>query len=85
MATELAWLIETDGPHYLYLDTIGGLNLFRWTRDANKALRFARKRDAEAAYDGFRKIEPDLFSFPTHQAVMSVEHGWDVEPEKQVV
>lgn len=75
--TEYAWLIETDGPHYLFLDTIGKSDLFRWTRDAHRALRFARKQDAEAAYAGLRRIEPSLFQFPTLQQVNAVEHGWD--------
>jgi hypothetical protein len=74
--TDFAWLIETDGPHYLQVETIGHSSLFRWTRDADKALRFAREADAAAALDGLRVIEPDLFKFPTHQTIKPVEHGW---------
>jgi hypothetical protein len=74
--TEFAYLVATDGPHYLYLDTVGSMNVFSWTRYADKAIRFARKVDAEAVMDGLRKIEPNLFAFPTQQAVYAVEHGW---------
>lgn len=78
MKTEYAWLIETDGPHYIYLDRIGHGDLVRWTRDASKAIRFAREIDAKAILDGLRKIEPALFQFPTLQGIKAVEHGWDV-------
>jgi hypothetical protein len=78
MKSEFAWLIETDGPHYIYLDRVGQADLIRWTRDANKAIRFARRIDADAMIDGLRRIEPDLFKFPTHQTAKAVEHGWDV-------
>lgn len=75
--TDFAWLIETDGPHYIYLDRVGQADLIRWTRDAGKAIRFARKVDAEAMLDGLRRIEPSLFEFPTLQHVRAIEHGWD--------
>ena len=77
--TEYAWLIETAGPHYIYLDTVGHLNLMRWTSDANKAIRFARKIDAENVIIGLCRIEPSMFKFPTYQMVLAVEHGWDVD------
>lgn len=76
--TATAYLIETDGPHYLYLDVIGGMNIFSWTRYADKAIRFARKIDAEATMVGLRKIEPSLFLFPTNQMILAVEHAWHV-------
>jgi len=79
---EHGWLIETDGPHYLYLDTVAQLNLFRWTRDAGRAIRFARAADADAVLTGLRRIESDLFKFPTLQAVKAVEHGWGGEVSK---
>ena len=74
--TEFAWLIETDGPHYIYADRLGGDALVRWTRDASKAIRFAREKDADDMLDGLRRIEPKLFEFPTLQQVKAVEHGW---------
>lgn len=74
--TQFAWLIETDGPHYIYNDTLGGGARFGWTRDASKAIRFARKVDAENAMYVLTETLPKLFDFPTHQAAVAVEHGW---------
>lgn len=78
MKTEFAWLIETDGPHYIHVSKIAGMYRYEWTRDASKALRFARKVDAEDARDGLREMYEELFKFPTHQSATAVEHGWDV-------
>lgn len=78
MKTEFAWLIETDGPHYIGVSNLGGTYRFEWTRDANKAVRFARKADADLTADALREGQPKLFDFPTHQAWRLVEHGWDV-------
>lgn len=74
--TEYAWLIETDGPHYVYNDTLGGGSRFGWTKDAAKAIRFAREGDANDAMYALRETLPRLFDFPTHQAARAVEHGW---------
>jgi hypothetical protein len=40
---ETAWLIELEGPKWMAI--IDGEP--QWTGDANKALRFARKEDAD--------------------------------------
>ena len=77
--SEFAWLIETDGPHYIAITSLGGTYRFEWTRDANKALRFAREKDADDAMMGLREMYEDLFKFPTLQATKPVEHGWDVD------
>lgn len=77
---EFAWLIETDGPHYLCLTRIGGTPSFEWTRDANKAMRFSRNVDADAAIDGLRALQPHLFAFPTGTMPKPVEHGWTELP-----
>ena len=74
--TEFAWLIETDGPHYICNDTLGGGARFGWTKDAAKALRFARKEDADNAMYALVETTPKLFDFPTNQAARAVEHGW---------
>ena len=41
--SEAAWLIELEGPQWMAI--IDGEP--QWTDDANKALRFARKEDAD--------------------------------------
>jgi hypothetical protein len=74
--TQFAWLIETDGPYYIYADKIGGGARFGWTQDHSKAIRFARKCDADDALDALRETLPKLFDFPTMQGAKPVEHGW---------
>src|SRR5208282_6245233 len=41
---EVAWLIERDGPQWLF---VAG-NMLEWSSDSLRALRFSRKQDAEA-------------------------------------
>lgn len=68
---DIGWLIELDGVpnldfYYVVLvpeDTHPGLG---WTVDPNEALRFARKRDAEAFTATFLSGVP----------VRTVEHAW---------
>ncbi|HET6724409.1 MAG TPA: hypothetical protein VFH85_00185 [Gammaproteobacteria bacterium] len=52
MQTEFGWLIEDTGifpqPHWLQVVTFGNYASVHWTTDANLALRFARRQDAEA-------------------------------------
>lgn len=50
--SETAWVIEASfmPPHYIEVRDLGCVE-FHWTDDANKALRFARKQDAEAVLD----------------------------------
>jgi hypothetical protein len=57
---EQAWLIELEGPKW-----VGIVNRKPvWTTDPNKALRFARKEDA----DSFKSFWCDT--------AMSTEHLW---------
>lgn len=42
--SELGWLIEKDGPLWIFCNGWGG---FDWTSDSLKAIRFARRQDAE--------------------------------------
>lgn len=85
MKDEFAWLIEAAGPCYLAIrgvkmgaaterDSVA--QFFQWTDDANKALRFARKEDAERAMFAIRELKAELFPtcFPTFPK--AVEHGW---------
>lgn len=83
MTDQTAWLIEAAGPCYIGISSVGGggsvSKCVRWTDDANKALRFSREEDADAALYAFRGLMPELFPtcFPTFPK--AVEHGW-LEP-----
>lgn len=72
MATEFGWLIENgkkpgEGLAYRFINNdIGGIP--DWTEDPNKALRFARRADAEQ------------FAHHDEDAWCVVEHGWDDFP-----
>ena len=82
--TEYAWLIEArwQPPSYIGIRKVGR-NEFYWTPDHAKALRFARKIDAEALLDLMGDID-----YPSHRALVtgpgpmpiSVEHAWDEAP-----
>jgi len=67
MRTEFAWLVESKdtskGVYYLTLrHDVPGF----WTTDVDKALRFARRQDAE-----------DYVGFWDDEGVSrAVEHGW---------
>lgn len=69
MATEFGWLIENgkkqgDGLAYRFINNdLGGIP--DWTEDHNKALRFARREDAEQ------------FAHHDEDAWRIVEHAWD--------
>ncbi len=43
--SQTAWLVERRDQHYLYVPPMG---LLDWTADPNKALRLARREDADA-------------------------------------
>lgn len=65
MKTESGWLVEKgplDGRHYYVGIDEDGLC---WTPDSTKALRLARKEDAESLQTMFRSGE-----------VRVAEHGW---------
>lgn len=71
METEFAWLIEAkaeDGPLYYCFDD-GRMN--KWTTDSTKAIRYARKQDAELV---IRSYGPH--GMMQHPEVQAVEHGW---------
>lgn len=62
---ELAWLVERDSPaEYAYMDDMG----IQWTGDPNKAMRFARRDDAE------------MFAAGSDDAVRVCEHMWCSPP-----
>lgn len=62
---ELAWLVERDSPaEYAYMDDMG----IQWTSDPNKAMRFARRDDAE------------MFAAGSDDAVRVCEHMWCSSP-----
>lgn len=69
MANETAWLIEIAGnhgvPNYYQLEYDND-----WTPDANKALRFARRQDAQAYINHIGWTEPK-----------PVEHMWCDGPD----
>jgi hypothetical protein len=77
MDDQFAWLIEAPGQFYLTTKTIGRQSEFQWTRDANKALRFASKEQAAGVQYAVHKLQPDLFSFSAVLAdAAPVEHGF---------
>lgn len=59
---ETGWLVENGKPNteYRYLDETG----IYWTADVNKAIRFARREDAE------------MFAAGDEEAWRIVEHMW---------
>jgi hypothetical protein len=70
LSTDFAWLIERDGPLYwtapsAMLDERDG-----WSPDHLRAIRFARKEDAERVAKYFTR----------HDDCRAVEHGWSAAP-----
>jgi len=75
--TEFAWLVEAPGPHYLCVKVIGRQSDFSWTPDANKALRFFDKAQADGVQYALHKLQPVLFAFAQVLTdAKSVEHGF---------
>src|SRR5208337_2476327 len=62
---EVAWLIERDGPQWLF---VAG-DMLEWSSDSLRALRFSRKQDAEA----FLVINAGLYM---HCGLKVTEHKW---------
>ena len=76
---ETGWLIESaihgpEGVYYLCARKLGKRD-FEWMPGADKALRFARKQDADVMIEVTRELCPDLFPriVPMPQ---SAEHMW---------
>jgi len=73
--TEYGWLIEMGDPPVYHIVSTQDYDR-HWTPDANKALRFARREDAQAYSDHVGWTSPP---------VRVVEHGWiapsDTRPE----
>lgn len=72
MSIEYGWLIENgkqagDGLAYRFIDNDAG-GMPAWTEDHNKALRFARRADAEQ------------FAYHDEDAWRIVQHAWDDLP-----
>jgi hypothetical protein len=75
--TTFSWLIESPGPHYLRVLGSDNNAHFQWATDANKAIRFYDRVQADAVYSALRAIVPTLFAF---EAILTnakpVEHGF---------
>ncbi len=72
MATESAWLIEAAGPKWW---DGSGFTTAAFVTDANKAMRFSRKADAQKAIIWLLP----LFS----QLLKATEHGWMDSQEEE--
>lgn len=76
---ETGWLVEssiigTEGLYYLSVRKLGKWDL-EWLPGADKALRFARKQDADAMIEVARELCPDLFPRVVPMP-HSAEHMW---------
>ena len=67
MSDETGWIIENEDPPVYH--TISGDHDEHWTSDVNKALRFARKEDAEAYIDHVGWTVPPI---------RAAEHMWPI-------
>jgi len=75
--TESAWLIEAPGQFYLRAGQVGHSWEFKWTDDANQALRFASQQQADATMMAVRQLSPALFDFArTLRDAHAIEHGF---------
>lgn len=61
---ETGWLIEVSSAMPTPIWWMG----YRWTRNANEAVRFARKQDAQQVIDAFQMT-----------GAVPLEHSWDAE------
>lgn len=90
--SDFAWLIEAPGPNYLGVWQLGhNPPQFRWTSDANKALRFWSKEQADLTAGAVRALQPALWAFAgTLGEAWPREHVWlaketaDVESRPEV-
>jgi hypothetical protein len=76
--TDFAWLIEAPGARYLAVRQLSSNKPdFTWTPDANKALRFWSKEQADLASGAIRALNPDLWGFAlTLGEAWPREHGF---------
>lgn len=76
--TDFAWLIEAPGQRYLAVRQLSSNPPdFYWTQDANAALRFWSREQADLAAGGIRTLNPDLWGFAlTLGEAWPREHGW---------
>jgi hypothetical protein len=76
--TDFAWLIEAPGARYLAVRQLSSNKPdFTWTMDANKALRFWSKEQADLTAGGVRALQPDLWGFAlTLGEAWPREHGF---------
>lgn len=75
--TQFIWLIEAPGQNYLGTREIGHFPQFYWTSDANKALRFMSKEQADGVMMAVRRLEPSLWAFAVNLGdAWPREHGW---------
>ena len=63
---EYAWLVERPGANGPLYHSVTETGVYDWTPDVNKALRFARRVDADSVA-GMFLMETDA---------RAVEHGW---------
>ena len=74
---QFAWLIEAPGQRYLGAQTIDHQASFHWTADAQKALRFWSKEQADQTMMAVRRLHPDLWGFAlTLGEAWPREHKW---------
>jgi len=85
---ETGWLIErfADGfmPAYIGLDTDEAPFIFRFVEDSNRALRFARKIDAEHAMRQFEHLWRAILFNGKRCTVIATEHEWCAGDEAEV-
>jgi hypothetical protein len=74
MSNETAWLIEIQiGGRAVWWRAIANCGR-TWTTDANEAVRFARKGDAERVIRGLRGDDPVM------AGAIATEHMWCAAP-----
>lgn len=75
--TDFAWLIEAPGQNYLAVRKAGLTPRFHWTDDANKALRFWSREQADLTAAAVRQLNPDLWAFASLLGeAWPHQHGW---------
>lgn len=74
---EVAWLVEAPGHNYLGARNIAHYPDFYWTNDANKALRFWSREQADLTAMAVRRLVPELWAFAaTLGEAWPREHKW---------